>query len=79
MFAVDPPRCVERVADHDVGFGMTAPAAFKGATLEAFVPGSDANRYHPRLAFGTPRTMDRQQLWIRLFPHRHNFLTGMTR
>jgi hypothetical protein len=58
---------------------MTAPAAFKGATLGAFVPGSDVNRYHPRLALGTPRTMDRQQLWIRLFPHRHNFLTGMTR
>jgi hypothetical protein len=77
LFAIDPARCIgfERVAGHDVGFGMTAPAAFKGAALEAFVPGSDVNRYHPRLASGTTRTVDRQQLWIGLYPHRHDALS----
>jgi hypothetical protein len=53
-------------------FGVGALQTPERALLEAFRAIRDGIGYQPRLAMGATRTLDRQQLWIGLFPARHN-------
>ena len=72
-FASDPAGRAgfQRVRRQHQFIGMCALQTFEGAALEAFRPIRDGNRYHSRLAFGATRSVDRQQLWIGLFPAPH--------
>ena len=48
----------------DPGFGVSTAWALIEAVLETFRSSSDGSGYHPRVAVGAARTVDRQQLWI---------------
>jgi hypothetical protein len=54
----------ELIAGLDPGFGVSTFRAFVGTVLETIGSWQDAGRYHPRLAVGAARPVDRQQLWI---------------
>jgi hypothetical protein len=50
---------------------MGALQALERAVFEAFRTIADSRGYHPHLAFGTTRTVDRQKLWVGFFPAAH--------
>jgi hypothetical protein len=62
----------KRIAGQDSGFSMSTHGAFEGAVLKAFRSRLNSNRYHPHLAGGATRTVDRQQLWIGFVHPRHD-------
>src|SRR5438552_16699304 len=72
-FVAAPSRGVglKGIAGHNPGFEVTAARTLECPMLETFGAGRDGGRYHPRLAIGAARTVDRQELGIGSCHPRH--------